>query len=192
MNIQVSFRGMASSDALKNYAQEKIEKYSELLIPATKINIELTEKVSTKGVKNDFLVEINVSLPNVLIRVEEKGQEMYALIDKASDNLARNLKRYHEKKSNWDGVVPWSNIEAMNEDQIEDSEDDTYYNYTPKISSRKKMESMSPMSEAEAIERMELMGERQVLFKNSNGGLITMIYKDSKGRYCLIEPEQAL
>ncbi len=189
MNIQVSFLGMGSSDSLKSYLDEKLTKHQELLKTATSIKAEFIENVSSKGVKNDFRFEINVHLPNALVRVEERGEDMYALIDKSTDVLTRRVKRYLDKQSNWDGVTPWSDLEAQENFQ-EDSEEvkDDYIGYVPKISVRKNMDIMSPMFESEAIERMELLGDMQILFKNSQTGKISMIYKNERGQYCLVQP----
>jgi putative sigma-54 modulation protein len=189
MNVQVSFLGMGSSDALKSYLDEKLTKHEELFKSATSVKAEFIESVSSKGVKNDFRFEINVHLPNALVRVEERGEDMYALVDKATDVLTRRVKRYLDKQSNWDGVTPWSDLEAqqdLEEDVIE--VEDNYIGYVPKISIRKNMDSMSPMFESEAIERMELLGDRQILFKNSQTGKISMIYKNERGQYCLVQP----
>lgn len=189
MNVQVSFLGMGSSDALKAYLDEKLTKHEELLKTATSIKAEFIESVSSKGVKNDFRFEINVALPNALVRVEERGEDMYALVDKVTDVLTRRVKRYLDKQSNWDGVTPWSDLEALQdleEDAVE--VEDNYIGYVPKISVRKNMDNMSPMFESEAIERMELLGDRQILFKNSQTGKISMIYKNERGQYCLVQP----
>jgi putative sigma-54 modulation protein len=48
---------------------------------------------------------------------------------------------------------------------------------------------MEPIQEAEAIERMELSGYDQYLFKNKNTGKISMIYRRNYGGYGLVEPE---
>lgn len=189
MNFQVSFLGMDSSDSLKSYLDQKLSKHEELLTPATSIKAEFIENVSSRGVKNDFRFEINVHLPNALVRVEERGDDMYALVDKATDVLSRRIKRYLDKKSNWEGVTPWSDLEAQQnfEEDIEEVVDN-YIGYVPKISVRKNMENMSPMFESEAIERMELLGDSQILFKNSQTGKISMIYKNERGQYCLVQP----
>ena len=66
--------------------------------------------------------------------------------------------------------------------------EDNYIDYVPKVVTRKKLEDMSPISEAEAIERMELAGDNQILFKNSKTSKFSMIYKNYKSQYCLVEP----
>lgn len=193
-NIVISFNGLEPSDALKQYVEEKLTKHEDLLLPATSIRAELNEFKSTRGVKADFRFDLNVTLPKAVVRVEESGNDMYAIIDKATDVLARRLKRYLDKRSNWDGITPWSDLESQLDESLnsESSETDEYIDYVPKVSVRKKLDYLSPMHEAEAIERMELLGDNQILFKSAISGKYTMIYKDNRGRYILIEPADTL
>ena len=128
-------------------------------------------------------------MPNSGVRVEVNGENMYANIDEASDTLARRLKRYSEKKAYWEGVTPWKVLEANAVLEHEHEEDeDRYGDYVPTIAVRKKIEDMSPLEEGEAIERMELLGYNQLLFRNKNSGKISMIYKREQGEYGLVEP----
>ncbi len=114
---------------------------------------------------------------------------MYAIIDQASDTLARRLKRYQERKSYWEGVTPWKVIEAdANMEEIKEDTLEQYSDYTPIIATRKKIEDMTPLEEGEAIEKMELLGYDQYLFKNKATGKFSMIYKRIKGGYGLVEP----
>lgn len=190
--IQVSFVGMEPTDALRKYAIEKIKKYENLLTDATKIEVFLKENQYRKGKDHDFRIDINVYLPNSQVRVEEVGEEMYANIDKATDTLARRLKRYGDKREQWEGVTPWRILEA-DKNMIEDDSTITdYSDYVPKIAVRKKLEDMSPLAEGEAIERMELSGYDQILFRNKETDKISMIYKRLDGTYGLVEPADLL
>ncbi|KKR06021.1 MAG: Sigma 54 modulation protein/ribosomal protein S30EA [candidate division WS6 bacterium GW2011_GWF2_39_15] len=195
MNINISFVGMEPSDPVKKYAIEKLTKHEELFRDLENIEIVLKENVSTRGVDKDFRMNVNIPLPKAMIRVEESGSDMYAIVDKVSDILVRRLRRYYDRKENWEGVTPWRVIEAeeaLNGFGEEEETLDNYVNYAPKIMSRKKLEDMTPLSEGEAIEKMELAGEKQILFKNKETSKISMIYARERGGYCLVEPSDAL
>lgn len=187
--IHISFVGMDATDALKDYVVDKIAKKENILKEATAIDVFLKQEKSTKGVNNDFRFNINVSLPETLIRVEERGENMYVNIDKSMDILSRRLNRYNETKDQWSGIKSWKELETeMTQDTEEDNIDD-YTHYVPKVSKRKTIENMSPMEEAEAIERMELLGYDQFLFKNKSTNKISMIYRRLNGTYGLIQPK---
>ena len=101
------------------------------------------------------------------------------------------------KETYWEGKTPWKVLEAdaaLEALVVEKGEkmDINSFDYVPKIAVRKKITDMSPIEEAEAIEKMELLGYDQLLFKNSNTGKISMVYRRQKGGYGLVEPEDGL
>jgi len=191
--IKISFVGMEPSDTLKEYITEKLEKKEKLLKEATLIEVFFKENIHRRGVKEDYRVDITVTLPNSPIRIEQSGEDMYANIDLAMDILDRRLKRYRERRGYLEGVKPWKILEAdaalqALTEEVEGELDD-YSDYVPKIAVRKTVKDIGPMEEAEAIERMELLGYDQFLFLNKTTGKISMIYKREMGGYGLVEPE---
>jgi len=193
--IKISFVGMEPLDSLKEYITEKIEKKKKLLKEATLIEVFFKENIHSRGVKEDFRVDITITLPNSPIRVEQSGEDMYANIDLAMDTLDRRLKRYRDRKGNWEGVKPWKVLEAEAAlqaltEEVEGELTD-YSDYVPKIAVRKSVKDIGPMVEAEAIERMELLGYDQFLFLNKSTGKMSMIYRRRRGGYGLVEPEKA-
>lgn len=195
-NIQVTFVGMEPTEALKKYALEKILKKEILLEEATTIEVFLKEEKYSRGVQHDFRIDINVYLPNTKVRVEEEGSDMYANIDRATDTLYRRLKRYHDQRTHWEGIESWKVVEAEEAlkalSEEPDMELDDYSDYVPKIATKKVIQDMSPMEEGEAIERMELLGYDQLLFRSKKNNKISMVYKRKQGGYGLVEPADEL
>lgn len=186
--INVTFQNMKSSDALRDYAIEKLTKRENLLDRLVNGDIVVIQEKGTRGVDKDFRIHANFSMPQAVIRVEETNADMYAAIDAASDVLFRRLKRYHDKRKFWEGSTPWRVIEAevanQTLDEVVDVEDINYADYQPKLSEIVKVK-MKPMDPAEAIERMELAGRMQILFKNSENGQYAMIFKRINGDYVM-------
>lgn len=179
---------MEPTESLKGYVIEKISKYKNLWKKATTIEVFLKENIPAKGVEHDFKVDVNVSLPKSEIRVEENGKDMYANIDKVSDILARRLKEYREKRNFWDIKRPLK-ILGIGKD-TEDMEDDKHYTYIPKIESRKELNKLERYEELEAIERMEMSGFNQMMFKDRKTGRICMTYRREKGGYGLVTTKE--
>jgi ribosomal subunit interface protein len=186
-DIQISFIGMEPTESLKDYCKEKIGKYEKLWKDATGIEVFLKENVTARGVKNDFKVDINVYLPRTKVRVEEKGEDMYKNIDKATDVLARQLKKSDEKKKFWDINRPWKILGIGKSEEDEEIEDETHYTYIPKIKSKKVLTKIERYQEQEAIERMEMSGFDQMIFRHRDSGNICMAYKRKEGGYGLVE-----
>lgn len=187
-DVQITFVGMRPTEPLKKYVVEKITKYEHLLTEAISVDVVLKEYTQRKGVKHDFRIDITVKLPKSTVRVEISGENMYANIDQATDTLARRLNRYSDKKAYWEGITPWKVLEADAMLKQVEEKIDTYVDYVPTIKVRKKLDDMSPLEEGEAIERMELLGYDQLLFRHKGSGKISMIYKRKEGGYGLVEP----
>ena len=192
-NIQISFLGMDPTESLKEYVVEKIMKKESLLNDATAIEVFFKQSKFTRGVDEDFRVDINVTLPDSPVRVEQSGPDMYANVDLAMETLTRRLSRYSDRKSHWEGKKPWKILEAEAAlealtNEVENDLDD-YSDYVPKIATRKVIHNLEVLEEAEAIERMELSGYDQFLFKNKGTNNISMVYKRKQGGYGLVEPE---
>ncbi len=188
--IQISGDGMEITDAISDYINEKIKKYERIFDLATSIKVECTENVAARGVDRDFRVEILMNLPKAPARVEKSGADVYALVDEATDVLVRKVKRYKDKLRHWEGKASWKEVaaeEAAMEKETKPT--DNFYNYIPKISKRKTLEDLTPISEEEAIERMEMLGYNSLLFKNSETGKYSMVYRYGINKYGLVEPK---
>lgn len=191
--LQIKFISMDPTEAIKEYVLQKVGKVENFLERAIKGEVVLKERVQRRGVDKDFRIDINISLPNSLVIVQEAGEDLYAIIDKSVDILTRRLKRYYDKASQWEGKEPWKVLHAQESlAEFEEKEDeDSYAGYVPKIAVHKKIEDMRPKDYAEAIEEMELMGFNQFLFKNKQGQY-SMLYKRQDGSYGLVEPSENL
>jgi putative sigma-54 modulation protein len=184
-NVRISGHGMEVTDAMKKYVEEKLNKYERVFDLATSIDVEFVENVAARGVDTDFKVEIMMALPRTVARVEKSGSDIYAIVDETTDVIYRKVKRYKEKLRQWEGSSPWK----VEEGEIGDvSEDFDFITYIPKIVRRKKLEDCRPMSEAEAIERMEMLGYDTFLFKNMETGVYSLVYKRKRGGYGIVEP----
>jgi putative sigma-54 modulation protein len=184
--IQITFVGMEPTESLKKYCIDKIGKYKKLWKDATSIEVFLKENVNARGVKSDFRVDINVYLPKTKVRVEEVGEDMYKNIDKATDTLARQLKKTEEKRNFWDINRPWKILGIGKSDEDQEIDEEKHYAYIPKITSRKELNKLERYQEQEAIERMEMSGFDQMMFRHRDTGNICMAYKREKGGYGLV------
>lgn len=193
VNPQITVRSMELTVPIKDYAANKIAKYADILEKATNISVEITEFKPHSGVSQDFLVEINVKVPGTFVRVSEKGEDVYALIDKVSDLMARQMKRYEEKFEYWQGAKSLKELETEIEDSeiAEGTQDyvDEYQVYMPEITKRTNVD-QQPITAEEAIERMELANSAFWMFRNSESGEYAVVYKRGTGGYGILEPER--
>lgn len=188
--IAVSGHGMKITPAIEKYINKKLSKNEGLMSAATSISAVCVEEKASRGIDHDFRVEISVVLPRAVARIEKSGADIYAVIDEVSDVILRKMKRYKEMRHQWEGKRPWKieNLEHIEEGDMDEENDVDYVHYVPKIVERLKLENCTPMSEAEAIEQMELADLPCFLFKKQDTGMFSMVYKRKRGGYAIVEP----
>ena len=93
MNIyQLIGRNIEITDAMRSYAEDKLAKldrFSDQIIDA-KVTMSYDERLGGSPCK----VEVQVNVPNGVVRAEERGADTYAAIDLVVDKLERQLKRF--------------------------------------------------------------------------------------------------
>lgn len=91
MQISITFKKIESSDALKSYVQEKLEKLDKMLDAPAEANLVLSvEKIR-------HIAEINLSCEKLKIHAKEEAETMYSAIDGLSDKLQILIKKHKEK-----------------------------------------------------------------------------------------------
>lgn len=101
MKIKIKFSKISHSDAIKEYAEEKINMLDKYLgeIKALNCDVEVSKEAKHQS-GNVFRAEINLELPGTLLRVEKTAEDMYKAIDKAKEHLVRSIIDYKEKRRN--------------------------------------------------------------------------------------------
>lgn len=185
--VRVTGRGFKLTDEYIAYVNSKIKKNERVFSAATAISVEFVGTPAARGVDADFTVEVMMTLPNRVVRVEKRGADMHAIVDESMDVLLRKVKRYKDTAWGWEARTRKFVAGIFGKSRaISDAPADVV-DYVPKIVDRKKLENCSPMDEAEAVEQMELLGSQCFLFKNSKTGKYCVVYLLKKGGYGIIE-----
>ncbi len=94
MTITVSGRKMPVTDALRQYAEEKVGNAIKA-VDADTVSTEIvlyTEKNPANPLP--AICEVTVRVKGHIVRVEESEEDMYAAIDVAAAKVARQLRKY--------------------------------------------------------------------------------------------------
>mgnify|MGYP004686853091 CR=1 FL=1 len=175
--MKINIRGEKTNitEAMKNYAEEKLEKLNKYIENSDEVTATLLLKV--RGPKQK--VEITIPLKNCTLRIEEEGKDFYSATDTSIDKLERqiikNKRRLETKraKSKVDFNLNFETIEEENQN---------------KIVKRKTVE-LKPMDEEEAILQMELLNHDFYMFKNIETNKLAVIYKRKHDDYGILEEE---
>lgn len=92
MQVNITFRNMFATDALRNHVQEKLEKVVEKYLDKVS---EAHVTLSVERYLNH--ADINLHAGQFHVRGKEKCEDMYASIDMAVDKIERQLKKYKER-----------------------------------------------------------------------------------------------
>lgn len=163
------------TDAMKDYIEEKLGKLDKYLKNSDDVRVTVIAKVKN----HEQRVEITIPLKTYILRSEETKEDFYAAVDKAVDKLERQIRKNKTKMMS--KQVKTSNdfdISAIESDKTEKT----------KVLKRKTIE-VKPMNEDEAILQMELLGHQFYMYKDSETGKPTVVYKRNDGNYGIIESE---
>lgn len=172
--MKLNIRGEKTNitEAMKTYAEEKIQKLNKYI----ENNEEITGTILFKVYGPKQKIEVTIPLKNYTLRVEEEGQDFYAVIDTSVDKLERQIIKNKTRLAN-----------KRNKGKI-----DLILDFEPeeenhnKIVKRKQVE-LKPMDEEEAILQMELINHDFYMFKNIETDKMAVVYKRKHGDYGIIE-----
>jgi putative sigma-54 modulation protein len=86
MNISITFRHMDPSEAIKEYARDKVSKLQKFLRQP------MTAKVTLSLDKLSHVAEAQISSGGAHLEAKESSEDMYASIDKVIDKLERQIR----------------------------------------------------------------------------------------------------
>jgi len=180
MNIKISDRSADLSASLREYMESKVVKLEKFFSRISDAQVLVALH------KNIYSVEITANANGVMLRGEEKGQDMRKAFDLALKNLEKQIKRrssYLKDKAhyyNYNDEVFSFNIEGdfeANDQQFEDLG----------VVRIKKIV-VRPMEAEEAIMQMDLLGHEFFMFLEAKSGRINVIYRRKNGGYGQIQP----
>ena len=179
MELQITGKNIDISPTLRRYIERKLGKLSRHLPSIIESKIEIFEE-KTKSPQQHFVVQVTVDSSGTLLRGEERGQDLFTTIDKVAEVMNRQIEHYKGKLYEKGRGSSLARGEFSEEAE-------------PAPSSRRvvkvKRFAVKPMSVAEAMEQIELLGHDFFLFFNADTEEINLLYRRRDGNYGLIEPE---
>lgn len=169
-------RDIDVTDAMRSYAEEKLSKldrFSDQIIDA-RVVMSFDNRIGGAPAK----VEVQLNLPNGMVRAEERGADTYSATDLVVDKLERQLKKFKGR------FIAKRAQERPAPEPVDDGE-------RPPEVVRVKRYVLRPMSPDDAAMQMEALGHTFFVFKNVDTDLVSVIYLRHDGDYGLIEPANA-
>lgn len=99
MNIKIKATRLEMTPAINSYFQEKMDMIEKYLGDIRVINcdVEIEKAVGGQHKGEIFRAEVNLEVPQQLLRVEKTEKDLYKAIDKVKDHLEMMIKKYKER-----------------------------------------------------------------------------------------------
>ncbi len=194
-NISITGRNVLVTEAMKNYAMEKItkiERFSNRIIDVF---------VTMDIIRNEHRVEIILKVNDIKIFSQASTDDMYASIDKAVDKILAQLRRYKNKLQDHQarghkGIEMNVNVLNRGEEDEEssfehetDHERELYERYRPHQVVKTEKRHLRNLRHDEAIMKMELSGDAFLLYRGEEDLKLKLLYRRNDGNFAIIEVE---
>ena len=185
--VSIQSRNMEVSERLNDYIMKKANRLGKYLPGIDETRVDLAYVKTARSVTDRQVAQITVRGKKIILRAEERSEDIFAAFDMALDKMQRQMERYKGKQTHsrnrGDGKTLGTVI--AEEEEVADQPEPE----APVIARRKKF-TLMPMDENEAIEHMQLLGHEDFfVFFNFNTDSVNVIYRRRDGTYGLIEPE---
>lgn len=179
IRILINTSEMEMTPHLKEYVEKKLLKLNRLLDNLDEARVELKFNSSVRSASDKHVAQMTVRGKNLLLRAEERSEDIYTSIDVALDKLHRQLEKFKGKHMRSREELAALAAEAGLPRPKEE---------LPIV--RRKSFLLEPMNEKEAMEQMQMLGHEEFfLFQNVQSGKVNVIYKRRDGSYGMLEPE---
>jgi putative sigma-54 modulation protein len=184
MDILVKGRNLAVTKALERYAREKVERVARFFDDertSSRAEVELIHE-RNRAISEPEVAEATLFINGSVLKASEASEDMYASIDRMSDKLERQVKRFRGRQiDRWQGQL--KNRPGAAKPFVVEEEEELEARIV-----RTKQFLMKPMDAEEAVLQLELLDHDFYVFTSADTGDINVVYRRRDGNYGLIEP----
>ena len=195
MNITVTGRNIAVTDALRSHVIEKMESATSVFdIPMNAEVVLRVEKNPSNPVPQ--VVEVTIFVKGGVVRVSEAASDMYAAVDMAADRVARQLRKYKTR------VVDRRQRAAATRDMLKQEAGEILAVEEPWVEPepqpdedeeqeeilREKLIEFTPLTIDQALLQTDLLGHDFFVFTDVATGDANVIYRRKNGGYGILKP----
>lgn len=186
MKLVIHGKNIEITDAIREYVRQKVEKAaSHFQNLTTEIDVHLSVARNPR-INPKQTAEVTIFANGSVIRAEESSENLYASVDLVADKIARQLRKYKERRQK-NHVRSKSELVEVEQPLVADLLSDRAPELPEEVV-RTKYFAMPPMTVKEALEQLELVDHDFYMFLNAETGQINVIYERNHGGYGVIQP----
>lgn len=177
MEVSIFARNLEMTPRLEEYVRKKVGKLDRYLPEIDEARVDLKVENARNAAQRQ-VAQLTVRARDVILRAEERTNDMFMSIDAVLDKMYRQIARYKGKRQDrWQAAE----VEPLPiEEPVEQPSGEIV---------RVKRFELRPMSPEEAIEQMQLLGHRFYVFLNAETNSVNVVYLRDDGNYGLLQPE---
>ena len=175
MQTSVTFKNLDSSDHLKSYVADKLDRLDKYLDNPAEANVVLTVE------KFRHIAEINIAGDRLSINGKEETNDMYSAIDMVLDKLEKQIKKNKQKIRERRTSSKNRNRSMLEDEGILPEDDNERQIKVTHIEYK-------PMDVDEAVLQMDLIEDNFLVFTNAKSDQINVLYRRRDGHFGLIQP----
>jgi len=179
MQTSVTFKNLNTSDHLKAYVQEKLNRFDRFLDNPAEASVVLSVE------KFRHIAEINITGDRLNINGKEETTDMYSAIDMVLAKLDKQIKKNKEKFRDYRNSLKSKSKNPATDTGIPEDSD-----VSPSLDIKVKHIEYKPMDIEEAVMQMELVNEHFLVFTNARSSRVNVLYRRNDGHFGLIQPNE--
>ena len=191
MELQIRGHGVAITDDLRRFVDKRAAKLDHLVDRVVDAKLELRTRHNRFG-PDTTTAQLTLHTGHRILRAEEHDADPFVAVDQAVDKLVRQVRRFHDKRSDRKGPrpepAPIVSPEAGADEPDLDGDETDREEVAGLV--RTKRFSLKPMDVEEAIQQMELLGHDFYLFHNAAEEGLNVVYHPRAGSYGLLVPDR--
>lgn len=195
MKLLIHGRNLDITPAIREYTETKITRainHFEGMVKEADVHLSVARNPRVP----QQTAEVTMFANGVVIRAQERSENLYASIDMVASKLSRQLHRYKDRlKERHQGPVHRS---AAAEEEGAAGLPPPGHTLTegmepvlPSRGVRRKYFAMPPMPLEEALHQLELIDHDFYVFRDQESGQIQVVYRRNHGGFGVIQPREA-
>lgn len=174
MRIDILERGYKAKDKLKDLIEKKLNRFEKYVGKEASCKVVLSMRN-----ENSYKMEVTLNAKNLFVRSEVESDNMYVNLDTCLSKIERQIVKHQDKLSSAKKIGFIDPAELLFFDELPNFK-------KPTITKRKHYD-LHPMSEAEAMEQLDLIDHDFYVFLNEKTQKVSVLYRRGDEDYGIIE-----
>jgi putative sigma-54 modulation protein len=196
MKLLIHGRNLEVTSAIRDYTENKLARaihHFNGLVKEADVHLSVARNPRVP----QQTAEVTVYANGLVIRAQERSENLYASIDLVASKLSRQLRRFKDRlhdhhHSAGHSAAPTPTTEAVLEPMLVDgSLLEGRSASLPEPGVRRKYFAMAPMNLNQALEQLDLIDHDFYVFRDVDTDSIQVVYRRNHGGYGVIQPRES-